>query len=74
MRSSLLILHQCINLIEPGDFKVDYQKVVIPSRANMKYFMESLIHHFKLHSEGYPITEVSSTSQLRLQKENLAYV
>ena len=57
MRSSLLILQQCLNLIQPGDIKFDYQKVVKPSRGNMKFFMESLINHFKLHSEGFPVIE-----------------
>lgn len=28
MRASLLILEQCINLIQPGDFKFDYQKII----------------------------------------------
>lgn len=74
MRASILILYQCLNLIQPGDFKVDYQKVVVPSRGNMKYFMESLIHHFKLHSEGYPVTEEYFMFQLRHQKVNLEFV
>ena len=30
-------------------------KLSPPSRAIMKYSMESLIHHFKLYSEGYNI-------------------
>jgi len=32
--------------------KADNYKVSLPSRANMKFFMESLIHHFKLCSAG----------------------
>jgi NADH dehydrogenase (ubiquinone) Fe-S protein 2 len=57
MRASLLILQQCLNLIQPGDYKFDFQKVVTPSRGNMKYFMESLINQFKFHTEGYPLVE-----------------
>lgn len=62
MRQSLHIVHQCLNRIEPGLIKIDDKKITPPSRANMKYSMESLIHHFKLFSEGYsvPKSEVYS--------------
>jgi len=53
MRASLSILEQCLNNIRPGDYKLDINKVVSPARAQMKFFMESLIHHFKIYSEGY---------------------
>ena len=36
-----------------GNIKTDHRKVSIPSRSEMKTSMESLIHHFKLSSEGY---------------------
>ena len=55
MRQSLSIVYQCLNRIEPGLVKVDDKKITPPSRANMKHSMESLIHHFKLFSEGYSI-------------------
>jgi len=35
----------------------DDNKITPPSRAFMKYSMESLIHHFKLYSEGFVISE-----------------
>ena len=53
MRQSLNIIDQCINQIPEGYIKTLDSKIVPPSRANMKYFMESLIHHFKLYSEGF---------------------
>jgi NADH dehydrogenase (ubiquinone) Fe-S protein 2 len=53
MRNSLLILEQCINNIQPGEYNLDINKFVTPNRAHMKYHMESLIHHFKAFSEGY---------------------
>ena len=46
-----------------GFVKVDDRKISPPSRALMKYSMESLIHHFKLYSEGYtvPVGETYAT-------------
>jgi NADH dehydrogenase (ubiquinone) Fe-S protein 2 len=57
MRQSLRIIEQCLNQMPLGPIKVDDRKLSIPSRAQMKYSMESLIHHFKLFSEGYAIEE-----------------
>jgi NADH dehydrogenase I D subunit len=55
MRQSLRIIEQCINQIPTGFVKVDDRKISPPSRAQMKFSMESLIHHFKLYSEGYSV-------------------
>lgn len=52
MRESLAIISQCLNLIPFGLTKLDDYKVSAPPRAVMKFSMESLIHHFKLFSEG----------------------
>jgi NADH dehydrogenase (ubiquinone) Fe-S protein 2 len=52
MRQSLRIIHQCLNNMPTGPVKVDDNKVTPPSRATMKQSMESLIHHFKLYTEG----------------------
>jgi NADH dehydrogenase (ubiquinone) Fe-S protein 2 len=53
MRQSTDIVVQCLNMLEPGPVRVDDKKVTPPSRDEMKGDMESLIHHFKLFSEGY---------------------
>lgn len=55
MRQSLRIIEQCLNNIPEGFIKVDDRKISPPARAFMKYSMESLIHHFKLYSEGYNV-------------------
>jgi NADH dehydrogenase I D subunit len=56
MRESLKIILQIINLIpEFGYIKENDKKILSPSRAQMKHSMESLIHHFKLYSEGYSV-------------------
>ena len=52
MRQSLRIVHQCLNQMPNGPVKSDDNKVTVPARAEMKQSMESLIHHFKLHTEG----------------------
>jgi len=53
MRESLNIIRQCINNMPEGAIKVDNFKISVPSKSNMKQSMESLIHHFKLFTEGY---------------------
>ena len=54
MRQSLYLIAQCIeSLTEGGPVIFDDYKVVAPPRHLMKQKMESLIHHFKLYSEGF---------------------
>jgi len=55
MRQSLNIIGQCLNLMPAGPIKSDNQKVAAPSRLQIKQSMESLIQHFKLHTEGSPV-------------------
>lgn len=57
MRQSVRIIEQCLNKMPQGAVKADDRKISPPSRANMKHSMESLIHHFKLYSEGYVVPE-----------------
>jgi NADH:ubiquinone oxidoreductase subunit D len=52
MRESLRLIHQCLNLMPEGPVKSADFKVTPPSRSEMKQSMESLIHHFKLFTEG----------------------
>jgi len=55
MRQSNRIIRQCADWLaaNPGPVVVDDHKLVPPSREHMKGDMESLIHHFKLFTEGY---------------------
>jgi NADH dehydrogenase (ubiquinone) Fe-S protein 2 len=55
MRESLKIIEQCINQISTGVIKTDDNKIIPPSRSEMKQSMESLIHHFKLYTQGVVI-------------------
>jgi NADH:ubiquinone oxidoreductase subunit D len=52
MRQSLIMIEQCLNKMVVGPIKVN-NKVSAPFRSQFKVDMESLIHHFKLYSEGY---------------------
>jgi len=56
MRESLKLIEQVTKLLyicTEDLIKVDDNKIVPPKRAKMKFFMESLIHHFKLYTEGF---------------------
>jgi NADH dehydrogenase (ubiquinone) Fe-S protein 2 len=55
MRQSINIISQCLNNLPEGNIKIDDRKIVSPPRAQMKKNMESLIHHFKLVTEGFRI-------------------
>ena len=64
MRQSNRIIKQCVEWLRnnPGPVMIDDHKLAPPSREDMKGDMESLIHHFKLFTEGYcvPAGEVYS--------------
>jgi len=56
MRESVKIMQQALEKLhkEPGDV-LARGKLTPPSRADMKTNMESLIHHFKLYTEGFHV-------------------
>ena len=55
MKESLNIILQCIDLIPKGNVMVRNNKITPPKRKLMKQSMESLIHHFKIFTEGYKV-------------------
>lgn len=59
MRQSVRIIKQCVDWlrVNPGPVITDDHKVAPPLRVEMKTSMESLIHHFKLFSEGMSAPE-----------------
>ena len=65
MKESLRIIEQCINEIPLGIIKTSDNKLTPPSRKNMKQSMESLIHHFKIYTNGFvvPFNEVYAASE-----------
>ena len=52
IRQSLKIIKQCLSKLPKGDVISQNTKMVPPKRSEMKGSMESLIHHFKLYTEG----------------------
>ncbi|KAH9929696.1 NADH-ubiquinone oxidoreductase [Fomitopsis serialis] len=67
-RESLRIIDQCLNKMPTGAVKVDDYKIATPPRASMKESMESLIHHFKLFSEGYSVPPGETYSAIEAPK------
>ncbi len=57
MRESLKICRQCLDQMPDGPVRTSDKKVTPPSRHDMKHSMESLIHHFKLYTEGVHVPE-----------------
>ena len=55
MRESVKIIKDCIKKMPPGPVKSIDGKITPPKKEELKNSMESLIHHFKLFSEGYRV-------------------
>ncbi len=57
MRESVRIVHQCLEGMPDGPWILDDRRFVLPPRNELHTSMESLIHHFKLVTEGYRVPE-----------------
>jgi NADH-quinone oxidoreductase subunit D len=60
MAESVRIIRQCLDRLEQMDGQpwiADDRKVVLPPREELHTSMESLIHHFKIVTEGYRVPE-----------------
>ena len=70
MRQSTHIINQCVAWLKenPGSVMSDDHKVTPPDREDMKGDMESLIHHFKLFTEGYCLPEGESYTAVEAPK------
>ncbi len=57
LRQSARIIKQCVSWLRdnPGPVMLNDHKLAPPRRVEMKDDMESLIHHFKLFTEGYGV-------------------
>lgn len=53
MRQSLRIIEQALNKLPYGPVRSNNRKFVPPPRSEIGLSMESLIHHFKLWTEGF---------------------
>ncbi len=60
MRQSVRIVEQCLDRLERMEGEpwiADDRKVVLPPRHELHTSMESLIHHFKIVTEGFRVPE-----------------
>jgi NADH-quinone oxidoreductase subunit D len=57
MRQSTRIVEQCLDAMPEGPWIADDRKVVLPPRHELHTSMESLIHHFKIVTEGFRVPE-----------------
>jgi NADH-quinone oxidoreductase subunit D len=57
MRESVRIVEQALRRMPEGPWIADDRKVVLPPREELHTSMESLIHHFKIVTEGYRVPE-----------------
>ena len=55
VRQSLRIIDQCLDKMPDGPVLYRERKIAPPTRGEMKRSMESLIHHFKLYTEGFHV-------------------
>ena len=63
MYESVKICQQALDRMPEGPIVADAPKIILPNREQMKTQMESLIHHFKIVTEGFavPAGEVFQT-------------
>jgi NADH-quinone oxidoreductase subunit D len=67
MRESTKICHQALDLLaglHDTRLNADAPKIVLPDREQMKTQMESLIHHFKIVTEGFQVPAGEATSSV----------
>ncbi len=55
MHESVKICQQALDGLPEGRIVADAPKIVLPDREKMKTEMESLIHHFKIVTEGFAV-------------------
>jgi NADH-quinone oxidoreductase subunit D len=63
-RESLKIVEQAMNKLPMGSVRSENRKFVPPPRSEIGVSMESLIHHFKLWTEGFPAPKASIYSAI----------
>lgn len=71
LRESLKIVEQALNKLPMGPVRSDNRKFVPPPRSEIGVSMESLIHHFKLWTEGFPAPKASVYSAIESPRGEL---
>jgi NADH-quinone oxidoreductase subunit D len=57
IREAIRIIHQIVDLLPAGDYRIQDKKVTPPPRGRIDQSMEALIHHFKIFTEGFKVPE-----------------
>lgn len=73
MRQSVHIIRQALDHLPGGAFQADDRKVTAPPRAELDTSMESLIHHFKLYTEGFKVPPGMYYHAIEASKGELGY-
>jgi NADH-quinone oxidoreductase subunit D len=55
IRESIRIVHQVLDALPKGHYRIQDKKVTPPPRARIDESMEALIHHFKIFTEGFKV-------------------
>jgi NADH-quinone oxidoreductase subunit D len=63
-RESVKICLQALDGLPEGRIVADAPKIILPDREQMKTQMESLIHHFKIVTEGFGVPAGETTSSV----------
>ncbi len=71
LRESLKIVEQALNKLPLGPVRSGNRKFVPPPRSEIGVSMESLIHHFKLWTEGFPAPNASIYSAVESPRGEL---
>jgi len=71
LRESLKIVEQALNTLPKGPVRSENRKFVPPPRSEIGVSMESLIHHFKLWTEGFPAPKASIYSAVESPRGEL---
>ena len=71
LRESLKIVEQALNKLPLGPVRSENRKFVPPPRSEIGVSMESLIHHFKLWTEGFSAPKASVYSAVESPRGEL---
>lgn len=73
MRETLKIIRQALDRLPGGPSVTTDRKIAFPPRSELATSMESLIHHFKLATEGYRVPAGEVYSSIESPRGELAY-
>ena len=73
VEQSIKIAEQALSRLPEGEWQVDDLKIVPPKKYQIATTMESLIHHFKLYTEGYKPVAGEVYSKIESARGELAY-